>query len=497
MAKRMYISMGIRGIVRRNDQPTEGPYSRVLVLLDKLASIFADPAVTSPSMKAISQALPGLLECLLRGHKWPDGLDLEGPKWLIQARQLIHDITTQHSRDACNQGVSREDLVRNIMTVPGLQDAEANVILEALKAFWDAEEKASDARGSATKIPSEAKPVCPSEPSADSSASAKEQPSRAAAEADGKQKAAEDVELSRQGKGRTADLAADVAADVDEGASSMKPHTQGESMPVPEEPRNVTSEAEKAEKRKAKKARQRAARAELAAQTPPAKDQGAGSTDLDLAESLESTPKQQEHSAGAKAVEQPSVADLISSELETAAPEGLPAPKISAQASEAAGSSRSSSQSPQLSLQLQTGMSQEQQGQDLPSWAAPAAQVVGPAPMSGQQQSGAAPDEVPWQEAFPFSVQQKPVQATTAGTMTNKAHAAHQPAQATAVDSSEEGDQDDDDLCIVCWEKQREVIFYNCMHMCTCQGCAKDIMAAGALCPMCRAKIQSTITARF
>ena len=37
--------------------------------------------------------------------------------------------------------------------------------------------------------------------------------------------------------------------------------------------------------------------------------------------------------------------------------------------------------------------------------------------------------------------------------------------QATAVDSSEEGDQDDDDLCIVCWEKLREVIFDNCMHM--------------------------------
>ena len=32
---------------------------------------------------------------------------------------------------------------------------------------------------------------------------------------------------------------------------------------------------------------------------------------------------------------------------------------------------------------------------------------------------------------------------------------------------------------------------------CTCQGCAKDVMAAGALCPMCRSKIQSTITARF
>ncbi len=32
---------------------------------------------------------------------------------------------------------------------------------------------------------------------------------------------------------------------------------------------------------------------------------------------------------------------------------------------------------------------------------------------------------------------------------------------------------------------------------CTCQGCAKDIMAAGALCPMCRASIQKTITAKF
>lgn len=32
---------------------------------------------------------------------------------------------------------------------------------------------------------------------------------------------------------------------------------------------------------------------------------------------------------------------------------------------------------------------------------------------------------------------------------------------------------------------------------CTCQGCARDIMAAGALCPMCRRNIQSTITARF
>ena len=30
---------------------------------------------------------------------------------------------------------------------------------------------------------------------------------------------------------------------------------------------------------------------------------------------------------------------------------------------------------------------------------------------------------------------------------------------------SEEDSQDEDDLCIVCWENMREVIFYNCMHM--------------------------------
>ena len=28
-----------------------------------------------------------------------------------------------------------------------------------------------------------------------------------------------------------------------------------------------------------------------------------------------------------------------------------------------------------------------------------------------------------------------------------------------------EEDQDNEDLCVVCWETGREVIFYNCMHM--------------------------------
>ena len=38
---------------------------------------------------------------------------------------------------------------------------------------------------------------------------------------------------------------------------------------------------------------------------------------------------------------------------------------------------------------------------------------------------------------------------------------------------TKEEDQDDEDLCVVCWERAREVIFYHCMHMvraCNTQG---------------------------
>ncbi|CAL5223093.1 g5554 [Coccomyxa viridis] len=98
-------------------------------------------------------------------------------------------------------------------------------------------------------------------------------------------------------------------------------------------------------------------------------------------------------------------------------------------------------------------------------------------------------------------MQHEPSQAKTDSTPP-KAHPAH-PAKfspekdAVTINSSAEEDYDEDDLCIVCSEKLREVIFNHRMHLCTCQGCAGDIMAAGSLCPMCRASIRSTITARF
>ena len=38
-----------------------------------------------------------------------------------------------------------------------------------------------------------------------------------------------------------------------------------------------------------------------------------------------------------------------------------------------------------------------------------------------------------------------------------------QPANSESCTKGE--DQDDEDLCIVCWEREREVIFCDCMHM--------------------------------
>ena len=37
--------------------------------------------------------------------------------------------------------------------------------------------------------------------------------------------------------------------------------------------------------------------------------------------------------------------------------------------------------------------------------------------------------------------------------------------QTAKADLSEKEDRDDEDLCVICWEKAREVIFYSCMHM--------------------------------
>jgi len=43
--------------------------------------------------------------------------------------------------------------------------------------------------------------------------------------------------------------------------------------------------------------------------------------------------------------------------------------------------------------------------------------------------------------------------------------------------------------CVVCLGRQREVILFNCSHVCMCAECAREIMNRDQTCPVCRANI--------
>ena len=60
----------------------------------------------------------GVMECLLRLHKWPDGFG-EDRGWLNQATQAIHDITAQHVRQASASGIPLDEHIRSVLAVPG------------------------------------------------------------------------------------------------------------------------------------------------------------------------------------------------------------------------------------------------------------------------------------------------------------------------------------------------------------------------------------------
>ena len=62
--------------------------------------------------------LAGLLDCLIRLHKWPRGL-YEHQDWLTQATQVTRDSIAKHTRDAHNQGITPEEHVRSLLGVPG------------------------------------------------------------------------------------------------------------------------------------------------------------------------------------------------------------------------------------------------------------------------------------------------------------------------------------------------------------------------------------------
>jgi len=43
--------------------------------------------------------------------------------------------------------------------------------------------------------------------------------------------------------------------------------------------------------------------------------------------------------------------------------------------------------------------------------------------------------------------------------------------------------------CVVCMDAKKSVCLLPCRHMCMCTACAAKIMAASALCPVCRAPV--------
>ncbi|CAL5223071.1 g5529 [Coccomyxa viridis] len=553
MAKRSHVSMCIMGVLG-TDALAEDRYT---VLLDRLMNIGSMNAASSPIVKAISQIQPGVQERVLWLHEWPYAF-LKDPTPLSQVLGLIRNNERQFARKASDQGIPPEEHLCNmLLAVPGPATA-------------------------------------------DSSAGSRQQPSRAeggASAGSGSCKTAESTLSS--------DRAADVAADVGQGAQSKRPASQGgQSMPVQDgqEPKNDKTTAEKVEKKKAKKARQRAARAQASAQTAEAEE--TGSMDPGPAEGISSKAKLEDSAETPTAEQTPEAGHMISDPVcdDTNIPL---APQEPARSSEATASSRSSSLSPQPSLQLHNGMSHGQLDPDLPGLGALA-----------QAADSAAQEEQPWQEVR--TSRRKPVSQEAAskvgscktpkqgrGSPIGRAPTLASPECQTAMQESkeallepekaakvhlhtqpqhvaaeqlphwlpalagnkpqkpsqhaglappqsirpqplpskyetvqpgssssdpdeacmgfkdmphpgfssgtpspeqsptaalfkqEEDGRDEDHLCIVCWEELREVIFYHCMHMCTCQGCARDIMAAGALCPMCRASIQSTIKARF
>ena len=118
---------------------------------------------------------------------------------------------------------------------------------------------------------------------------------------------------------------------------------------------------------------------------------------MDPAEGEDIASKQQ-RSEEAEAAKRPPEAGQISGEpVIVTTPEKLPAPRAPAPPSGAAASSRSSSLSPQPSLELHNGMPLEEQELDLPGRAASAAQAA----------ASAAHEEESWQEVKPS--RRKPV----------------------------------------------------------------------------------------
>lgn len=51
----------------------------------------------------------------------------------------------------------------------------------------------------------------------------------------------------------------------------------------------------------------------------------------------------------------------------------------------------------------------------------------------------------------------------------------------------------DEDLCVICFEREKTHAFAPCGHMCVCEMCSNQIMSITDICPICRSNSSSVL----
>ncbi|EPY28406.1 hypothetical protein STCU_00043 [Strigomonas culicis] len=56
-----------------------------------------------------------------------------------------------------------------------------------------------------------------------------------------------------------------------------------------------------------------------------------------------------------------------------------------------------------------------------------------------------------------------------------------------------EGDDNEDDLCVICLTNEKDTAVMPCRHMCMCKECGEELLKHKPVCPVCRAPISTLL----
>lgn len=54
--------------------------------------------------------------------------------------------------------------------------------------------------------------------------------------------------------------------------------------------------------------------------------------------------------------------------------------------------------------------------------------------------------------------------------------------------------EDDNPICVICFDLERDVVIVPCGHYCLCKKCASTIIKSTSKCPMCRSNMELVVT---